>query len=175
VETSTQDNENNGNVKTSLASDIQIPLALTLTTGIITTLLGYIYSKFMKLGFRLVWKTIPTHLLNNSGDTLAVSNALVKILRQYPPLYIILMAICGGAAVACVSSNLPSMYSAHDYVHILSNDNDNDNALVNGEDEEKDVFPSARGILPVMGLCLLTSLSGFSLGPEAPMVRTMCY
>jgi hypothetical protein len=58
------------------------------------------------------------------------------------------------------------LYSAHDYVHILSKDDDK----ITVDSDEKDVFPSATAILPVMGLCLLTSLSGFSLGPEAPMV-----
>ena len=67
--------------------------------------------------------------------------------------------------MAYLSSLLPKLYTAHDYVHILSRDD-----LV-VDNDEKDVFPSATFILPLMGLCLLTSLSGFSLGPEAPMVR----
>lgn len=70
--------------------------------------------------------------------------------------------------VAYLSSKFPNLYSAHDYVHILSKEDD---MVLNGEGgEEKDVFPSAMAILPVMILCLVTSLSGFSLGPEAPMV-----
>jgi hypothetical protein len=68
--------------------------------------------------------------------------------------------------VAILSSMLPSLFSAHDYVHILSSREE----LTDTDCNEEDVFPSAGLVLPVMGLCLLTSISGFSLGPEAPMV-----
>ena len=57
----------------------------------------------------------------------------------------------------------PNLFSAHDYVHILSRSEDSPSKV--------DEFPSARRhLLPVLLLSLLTSISGFSLGPEAPMV-----
>lgn len=142
-------------------TEVHVPLSLTLATGIVSTLLGFVYSRCMKSGFKLFWKTIPSNILNSSSK-----NYFFKFIQTYPAMYIVLMTTCGGAAVSYLSSKLPNLYSAHDYVHILSKD---DEMTVNGSDE-KDVFPSATSILPVMGLCLLTSLSGFSLGPEAPMV-----
>ncbi|KAL7515124.1 hypothetical protein ACHAXN_012407 [Cyclotella atomus] len=142
-------------------TEVHVPLSLTLATGIVSTLLGFVYSRCMKSGFKLFWKTIPSNILNSSSK-----NYFFKFIQTYPAMYIVLMTTCGGAVVSYLSSKLPNLYSAHDYVHILSKD---DEMTVNGSDE-KDVFPSATSILPVMGLCLLTSLSGFSLGPEAPMV-----
>lgn len=154
----------NGNQQSSASTpDIPIPLSLAAVTGITTTLLGFIYAKFMKSGFRFIWKTIPDAVLNG-GST----NSGLKFLRTYPAMFIVLMTTIGGAAVAYLSSKFPNLYSAHDYVHILSKEDDM--VLNGGGEDEKDVFPSATAILPVMVLCLFTSLSGFSLGPEAPMV-----
>lgn len=149
-------------LRSSSSTDIQVPLSLTLATGILTTLLGFAYAKCMKLGFRFIWKTIPSYFLR--GDS---TNVLLNLIRKHPAVYILLMTTCGGASVAYLSSLLPKLYTAHDYVHILSRDD----PVVDDVNDEKDVFPSARFIWPLMGLCLLTSLSGFSLGPEAPMVR----
>lgn len=147
--------------KTSI-SEVYVPGSLILKTGIASTLLGFIYAKFMKKGFKLLWKTVPNFLLDGSN-----TNILAKFFQTYPAAYIVLMTTCGGTVVAYLSSILPNLYSAHDYVHILSKQDDG--PIVNG-DAEKDVFPSSKAILPVLGLCLMTSLSGFSLGPEAPMV-----
>lgn len=113
-----------------------------------------------------MWKTIPQYVFHGSP-----TNVLMKFIQQYPTMYIILMTTFGGATVAYLSSRFGSIYSAHDYVHILSKDED---VFINSNDK-KDVFPSARVIWPIMGLCLVTSLSGFSLGPEAPMVRYIVY
>eukprot|EP00956_Cyclotella_meneghiniana_P001558 scaffold1758_cov40-Cyclotella_meneghiniana.AAC.7 len=160
-------NDDNGisstksDLPSSSSTDIQVPLSLTLATGILTTLLGFAYAKCMKLGFRFIWKTIPSYFLR--GDS---TNVLLNLIRKHPAVYILLMTTCGGASVAYLSSLLPKLYTAHDYVHILSRDD----PVVDDVNDEKDVFPSARFIWPLMGLCLLTSLSGFSLGPEAPMV-----
>lgn len=158
------DSDGNIATKDDASSSVDVPLSLTLTAGIASTLLGFIYAKCMKKGFKLLWKTIPNSLLNASS-----ANILATFIQAYPAMYIVLMTTFGGATVAYLSSKLPNLYSAHDFVHILSND---DQEIVNG-DVEKDLFPSAKAILPVMGLCLVTSLSGFSLGPEAPMVSSI--
>ncbi len=68
-----------------------------------------------------------------------------------------------GAIVATLSTlYFPKMFSAHEYIHVLSEE-DNPNM---------DKFPGdvVKSIFPLMGLSLLASISGFSLGPEAPMV-----
>jgi hypothetical protein len=152
------------NVAPKSQTPAEIPISLTVATGILTSLLGYIYSQCMKRGFRLLWKTFPAFLLGSTTGA-ASSNPLIKFVTKYPPLYIVGMTTLGGSTVAYLSSYFDKMYSAHDYVHILSCEE-----IDNGEVGDKDIFPSAMYILPVMGLCLITSLSGFSLGPEAPMV-----
>ena len=68
-----------------------------------------------------------------------------------------------GAIIATLSTlYFPKMFSAHEYIHVLSEE-DNPNM---------DKFPAdvVKSIFPLMGLSLLASISGISLGPEAPMV-----
>jgi H+/Cl- antiporter ClcA len=119
--------------------------------GVVASLVGYVYSKCMKAGFKFLWKILPSKVLDN-----------LSLFKQYPAAYIPTIITLGGTLVAILSTFFfPYLFTAHDYVHILST---NDNA-----DMKK--FPSARKhLLPVMILCCITSISGFSLGPEAPMV-----
>ena len=123
--------------------------------GVVASLVGYLYSKCMKAGFKFLWKILPSKVLNN-----------LNLFRQYPTAYIPTIITLGGTLVAILSTLFfPYLFNAHDYVHILSTNDDNSG----GADMSK--FPSARKhLLPVMLLCCLTSISGFSLGPEAPMV-----
>lgn len=72
-----------------------------------------------------------------------------------------------GTIVATLSTlYFPKMFSAHEYIHILSKE----------DHPSMDKFPGdvVKSIVPLMGLSLLTSVSGFSLGPEAPMVCHLC-
>jgi len=74
----------------------------------------------------------------------------------------------GGGLVATLSTlYFPKLFNAHDYVHILSDTNGED-----GASTTMDQFPKKTRdhLLPVMVLSLIMSISGFSLGPEAPMV-----
>ena len=130
-----------------------VPLSVAMGVGVITSFIGYAYSKCMKTGFHLLWSTLPSKLLGDGG---------FKLLKQHPAAYIFLMMTLGGALVATLSTlYFPNMFSAHDFVHILSKED--------GADMNE--FPSARKhLLPVMICCCLTSISGFSLGPEGPMV-----
>ena len=141
----------------------QPPLSLAMAVGIIASLIGFLYSKMMKIGFKFLWKTLPSKLFEDK-------NSLVfSLLNQHPSAYIVLMTTLGGLAVGVLSTLcFPNLFSAHDFVHILSRDKDVDDERNN----KMDGFPKARhSLLPVMGLSLLTSITGFSLGPEAPMVR----
>lgn len=125
--------------------------------GVVASLVGYLYSKCMKVGFNFLWKILPSKVLIN-----------LNLFRKYPTAYIPTIITLGGTLVAILSTLFfPHLFTAHDYVHLLSTNDNYDSS--SGADMNK--FPSAREhLLPVMLLCCLTSISGFSLGPEAPMV-----
>lgn len=138
----------------------ETPLSLAMGVGVVTALIGYLYSKCMTTGFKLLWNTIPSKLFDSGNPTCGLCN----LLNQYPAAYIPLVMTIGGGLVATLSTLVfPKRFSAHDYVHILSRSDDSESNI--------DQFPGARKhLLQVMVLSLLTSISGFSLGPEAPMV-----
>ena len=142
----------------------ETPLSLAMGVGVVTALIGYLYSKCMTTGFKLLWNTIPSKLFDSGNPTCGLCN----LLNQYPAAYIPLVMTIGGGLVATLSTLVfPKRFSAHDYVHILSRSDDSESNI--------DQFPGARKhLLQVMVLSLLTSISGFSLGPEAPMVRGKC-
>ena len=140
-----------------------------MAVGVVSSLVGYIYSKCMKFGFKLLWKTIPTSIFGNGGGGgggvgVIGATKVGMLLYRYPHAYIPMIITLGGSLVA-ISSTLyrPKLFSAHDYVRILSRE----------DGARMDDFPNAtRHLLPVMVMCCLTSVSGFSLGPEAPMVSS---
>ncbi|KAL7542472.1 hypothetical protein ACHAXR_011818 [Thalassiosira sp. AJA248-18] len=135
------------------------PLSVVMIVGVVASLIGYLYSKCMKTGFNLLWNTIPSVLFGGGNP----SSRLCELLHQYPAAYIVLTMTLGGGLVATLSTlKFPNLFSAHDYVHILSRSEDDESTV--------DEFPQARTIFPVLLLSLLMSISGFSLGPEAPMV-----
>ena len=138
----------------------ETPLPVAMSVGVVCSLIGYLYSKCLKNGFNLLWKTIPTALFRESAG---VGGGLLAVIAKHPSMYIPFVMALGGLAVAILNTiYFPSMASAHDFVHVLSDSKD---------DDKMDRFPKARyHLLPVMCLSLLTSISGFSLGPEAPMV-----
>ena len=131
---------------------VTVPLSVAAGVGVISSLVGYLYSLCMKNGFHLLWSSLPSKLLGDGG---------IKILNQYPAAYIVLMMTLGGGLVATLSTlYFPNLFSAHDFVHILSKD----------DEAEMNKFPSVKNhLLPVLLLSCITSISGFSLGPEAPM------
>lgn len=144
--------------RTDGGSSSETPLVLAMAVGIVSSFVGFLYSKCLKSGFNLLWNIVPSILFGGGNS----SNRLCKLLNRYPAAYIVLVVTLGGGLVATLSTLFfPSLFSAHDYVHVLSKED--------GASMEQ--FPSARNhLLPVMVLSLLTSISGFSLGPEAPMV-----
>ena len=149
----------NNNDSSVNKSETETPLSVAMGVGVIASLVGYLYSKCMKGGFNLLWNTIPSKLF--SGTT--PSCKLCELLQQYPAAYIVLTMTLGGGLVSALSTfTFPKSFSAHDFVHFLSRGE--------GSESEVDKFPKARTLLPVLLLSLLTSISGFSLGPEAPMV-----
>jgi H+/Cl- antiporter ClcA len=136
----------------------EVPLTLAMAVGVITSLIGFLYAKCMGIGFKLLWKYIPSHVLRST-------NPMFKLLQQYPASYILLTTTLGGLVVATLSTlYFPNLFSAHDFVHILSEKDDN------GEKMAKFPDKARNHLMQVMTLSLLTSISGFSLGPEAPMV-----
>lgn len=141
----------------------QTPLSVAMAVGIVTSLIGYFYAKCMKTGFNLLWNTIPSKFVFGNSSR----SGMFKLLNKYPAAYIVLIMTLGGGLVATLSTlKFPNLFSAHDYVHILSRGE--------GSASEIDQFPEAKDtIFPVMLLALLTSISGFSLGPEAPMVSNL--
>ena len=144
--------------ETREATETSTPLLVAMSVGVVCSLIGYLYSKCMKHGFKLLWKTIPTALFREGAG-----GGPLSFLAKRPSMYIPLVMTLGGLAVAILNTIFfPSMASAHDFVYVLSDSKD---------DDKMDRFPKARyHLLPVMCLSLLTSISGFSLGPEAPMV-----
>lgn len=130
-----------------------VPLSVTMGVGIVSSFIGYLYSKCMKNGFHLLWSTLPSKIFGCTS-----SFKLCKLLNQYPAAYIVLMMTFGGGLVATLSTlYFPKLFSAHDFVHILSKE----------DGANMDEFPSARKhLLPVMLLSCLMSITGFSLGPE---------
>jgi len=131
---------------------VTVPLSVAAGVGVVSSLVGYLYSLCMKNGFHLLWSSLPSKLLGDGG---------IKILNQYPAAYIVLMMTLGGGLVATLSTlYFPNLFSAHDFVHILSKE----------DGAEMNKFPSVKNhLLPVLLLSCITSMSGFSLGPEAPM------
>ena len=131
---------------------VTVPLSVASGVGVVSSLVGYLYSLCMKNGFHLLWSSLPSKLLGDGG---------IKILNQYPASYIVLMMTLGGGLVATLSTlYFPNLFSAHDFVHILSKE----------DGAEMNKFPSVKNhLLPVLLLSCITSISGFSLGPEAPM------
>ena len=129
--------------------ETEAPVSITMAVGIASALLGYFYSKCLKVGFNLLWRQFP-----NSNLSKAIPSSK----------HIMCMMTLGGAIVATLSTlYFPTLFSAHEYVHVLSEKSDDN-------DDKMAKFPGARIMLPLMGLSLITSISGFSLGPEAPMV-----
>ena len=151
-----------GTVTDDSGDTSQTPLSIAMAVGIVTSLIGYFYAKCMKTGFNLLWNTIPSKFVFGNSSR----SGMFKLLNKYPAAYIVLIMTLGGGLVATLSTlKFPNLFSAHDYVHILSRRE--------GSASEIDQFPETAKILPVMLLALLTSISGFSLGPEAPMVRNL--
>mmetsp|Transcript_6760 Transcript_6760/g.12510 ORF Transcript_6760/g.12510 Transcript_6760/m.12510 type:complete len:601 (-) Transcript_6760:229-2031(-) len=144
----------------------ETPLTVAIAVGITTSFIGYAYSKLMKAGFRFFWKTLPSAIFEKStgGGPL---HSLRSLLIRYPQAYIVLLMTFGAFTVGTLSTcYFPDMFSAHGYVEVLSQEG------ANSDGENKmDKFPGARGVLiPVLIMSCLTSVTGFSLGPEAPMV-----
>ncbi|KAL7442620.1 hypothetical protein ACHAXM_011946 [Skeletonema potamos] len=131
--------------------ETEAPISITLIVGIASALVGYIYHKCLKIGFNLLWRQFP-----NSNLSKAIPSNR----------HILCMMTLGGAVVATLSTLFfPTLFSAHEYVHVLSKENDDDD-----DTNKMDKFPGVKYIFPLLGLSLITSISGFSLGPEAPMV-----
>lgn len=132
--------------------ETEAPASITMIVGIASALVGYCYCKCLGIGFNLLWRQFP-----NS-----------KISKAIPASrHILCMMTLGGAIVATLSTVLfPTLFSAHDYVHVLSKESDDSDANTN----KMDKFPGFRYMFPLLGLSMITSISGFSLGPEAPMV-----
>ena len=131
--------------------DTEAPASITMLIGIASALVGYFYCKCIKVGVNLLWKKFPSSKFSNA---IPASRHILCIMTL------------GGAIVATLGTLFfPTLFSAHDYVHILSKEDDD-----HTETNKMDKFPGVKCMLPLLGLAMITSISGFSLGPEAPMV-----
>ena len=158
----------------AISPEEETPLSLAMAVGVVSSFVGFAYSKCMKAGFKLLWKTVPSALLLVGGGGGASGgcagccppSGFAALVRRHPAAYIPIVVTIGGSMVATLSTLFfPKLFSAHDMVRILSGGGD-------GRRADASLIPSARAhLLPVMMLCCLTSITGFSLGPEAPMVR----
>ena len=75
-----------------------MPLSIAMGVGVVTSLIGYLYSKCTKGGFDLLWKTIPSSLLGGSGG------GLCELLRRFLAAEIVLTMTLGGFLVATLST-----------------------------------------------------------------------
>lgn len=157
--TSASSLENNG--RSEMRKDGKIILASTLV-GAIAAAVGFLYNRTMKGGFELLWLTIPSIVFGGAAGSAGAANPLAAFLRSNPTAYFIGMFGLGASVVGAIGATFfPTLFTAKDYVAILSSSEKNN---------MKRFPPARRSVLPILLLSLLTSTTGFSMGPEAPMV-----
>ena len=115
--------------------------------GAVTATLGFLYVRTLGKTHAVLWNKLPSMLLSKFG---AVN----------PYLFLPGIMTMGGLIIAAIASNLKTpTFAVYDFVSGFSS-----------KTKVEKLPPSRIHLLPLMGLCLLTSSFGFSLGPEAPMV-----
>ena len=122
-------------------------LGLAVLVGMITSMIGYIYSKVLSISVDALWKVLPKYLLNKLGEA-----------NFNPILFTISIITLGGLLLGLMSLTFSSALSVSDFVTLFSS-------------RPAESLPPIRGnLLPLLLMSLTTSTFGFSVGPEAPMV-----
>ena len=124
-------------------------LKASVCVGAVTAMMGYLYGKVLSRCLGAVWTTLPALLSERlGGATLS------------PVWFITSTMTLGGILIGIISSRIKGAYTVADFVSAFSS--------VSAEARR---LPQSRASLPpLLALSLLTSVFGFSLGPEAPMV-----
>ena len=158
-ESSEKTNNNNDEDRILLASAV---------TGVITAAMGFLYGKLLSVSVKSVWTTLPTYLFARCSGTMNSSTStgtLLTLLCTTPAYFITAMCTFGGLLMGLVttySDQCGSSFNVSDFVGALSSVPEHQHAL-----------PKSRlHVVPLLFLSLITSTFGFSVGPEAPMVRT---
>lgn len=123
--------------------DTIIPASMAV--GAVTATVGFLYGKVLGFCVKSIWKTLPALIVNRLGSI-------------NPALFITSTCTLGGLLMGILSTKLYSTFAVSDFVSALSS-------------APAQALPSSRNnVLALLMLALTTSMFGFSLGPEAPMV-----
>ena len=120
-------------------------LKSSITVGVITALMGFVYGKILGQSVKTVWTILPNLIIKRLGSI-------------NPALFITGMCTMGGLLVGLLSLRFPSTFTVADFVSSFS------------AAPAKTLPLSGDHLLPLLLLSLVTSTFGFSVGPEAPMV-----
>ena len=139
--------------------------------GVVAAAVGFLYVNILSRCRQLLWKTLPNHLwtLRWLGD------------GHHAAFFIVTMTTLGGLLLGIISTThtaKKATYTASEFVSICSEKYYNTQqqeqevavvaqTIVENEDDGS-LLPSAKThLLPLLGMCLLTSSFGIPLGPEA--------
>ena len=154
--------------KTNNNNDEDRILVASAVTGVITAAMGFLYGKLLSVSVKSVWTTLPTYLFARCSGTMNSSTStgtLLTLLCTTPAYFITAMCTFGGLLMGLIttySDQCGSSFNVSDFVGALSSVPEHQHAL-----------PKSRlHVVPLLFLSLITSTFGFSVGPEAPMVRT---
>ncbi|KAG7362115.1 chloride channel [Nitzschia inconspicua] len=141
--------------QTDAASMYYLP---SMVVGVLTAAVGFGYVRLLGHCRSLLWNTLPRALSDRVSSIPAV-------------LFIAGMTTLGGGLLGYITTHQSTpVYSASDFVSTMSA-YENDEQQQPSNDSTSTLLPSARQhLLPLLGMCLLTSSFGIPLGPEAPMV-----
>lgn len=134
-------------------------LPASILVGALAAGVGIIYGRLLGTFRNKLW----------GGFTTSSSSSLLSILNNNnipAPFLIPILTTFGGLFIGILSNQFEALYSVNDFVSAFSN------AGTGQIITDEDLPPNSRtALLPLLLFCLLTSSFGFSLGPEAPMVR----
>ena len=150
--------------KTNNNNDEDRILLASTVTGVITAAMGFLYGKLLSVSVKSVWTTLPAYLFARGSGT-SSTGTLRVLLCTTPAYFITAMCTLGGLLMGLVttySDQCGSSFNVSDFVGALSSVPEHQHALP----------PSRLHVVPLLFLSLITSTFGFSVGPEAPMVRT---
>ncbi|CAJ1946527.1 unnamed protein product [Cylindrotheca closterium] len=117
----------------------------SLTVGVITAAMGFVYGKVLSTCVSTVWHRAPSLFFKRFGSL-------------HPTYFITATCTVGGILMGLLSAKFSSTFTVADFVASFSNV------------PAKSLPESRVHLFPLLLLSLVTSSFGFSVGPEAPMV-----
>ncbi len=121
-------------------------LSKAMLVGAVTAAMGFIYGKVLGASVRTVWQTLPAYVLRKVGR------------ENFNPVYFI-TSICtaGGVIIGLLSAKFGTVFNVGDLVSSYSS-------------TPPKRLPGLGGnLMPLLLMSLITSMMGFSVGPEAPL------